>query len=119
VQRTYFGVHIEYVLERAGVALMAADEPASIRVERASRATGVLTRRIKQGVAEWYVLEMLAKSWAGFEEHTEQGYNVGVAPVCLPRRPDPPLGAGPARRGQDEDPAGPRPAAGARGGRPP
>jgi site-specific DNA recombinase len=52
-RRTYFGVHIEYLLERAGVALMAADEPASIRVDRASRATGVLTRRIKQGVAEW------------------------------------------------------------------
>jgi hypothetical protein len=23
---------------------------------------------------------MLAKSWAGSEEHTEQGYNVGVTP---------------------------------------
>src|SRR6266542_2143737 len=79
-RRTYYGVLIEHLLERAGVALMAADEPASIKLEQASRATGILTRRIKQGVAEWYVLDMLAKSWAGFEEHTEQGYNVGIPP---------------------------------------
>jgi site-specific DNA recombinase len=31
----------------------------------------------KQGVAEWYVTEMLEKSWGGFEQHTEQGYNIG------------------------------------------
>ncbi|WP_307677313.1 hypothetical protein [Streptomyces sp. V4I2] len=32
---------------------------------------------MKQGVVEWYVAELLEKSWAGFETHTEQGCNVG------------------------------------------
>jgi hypothetical protein len=31
-------------------------------------------------VAEWYILEMLEKSWDGFEEHTGQGWNVGKPP---------------------------------------
>jgi hypothetical protein len=38
----------------------------------------VLTRRVKQGVAEWYVLEILEKSWGGFEMHTEAGFNIGM-----------------------------------------
>lgn len=48
---------------------------------RAKTSTQVLTRRVKQGVAEWYVIEMLGKAWDGFETHTEQGYNVGKAVV--------------------------------------
>ena len=79
-RRTYFGVMVEHTLQRAGIVLMAADEPASISDRRAHRATGILTRRIKQGVAEWYVLDMLEKSWAGFEEHTLQGFNIGSVP---------------------------------------
>src|SRR5207248_2703014 len=34
----------------------------------------------KQGVAEWYIVEMLEKSWDGFETHTAQGWNVGKPP---------------------------------------
>ena len=37
----------------------------------------MLTRRVKQGVAEWYVLDLLEKSWGGFEIHTEAGFNIG------------------------------------------
>lgn len=40
----------------------------------------VLLRRAKQGVAEWYVLEMLEKSHQGTEIHTDQGFNVGKPP---------------------------------------
>ncbi len=76
-RRTYYGTKIEHDLERAGIALFAADEPI---LASGKRATTILTRRVKQGVAEWYVLEMLEKSWDGFCEHTKQGWNVGAAP---------------------------------------
>lgn len=78
-RRTHVATEIEYRLEQAGVVLWAADEPIRVtgRSRRARSATEVLTRRVKQGVAEWYVTELLEKSWAGFETHTEQGCNVG------------------------------------------
>lgn len=76
---TYFSTKIEYQLEQVGVPLLASDEPIRLdgNLRRAKAATQVLTRRVKQGVAEWYVTELLEKSWAGFEVHTEHGYNVG------------------------------------------
>ncbi|MBN1172830.1 MAG: recombinase family protein, partial [Micromonosporaceae bacterium] len=76
-RRTYFGTKIEHELERAGVQLVAADEPAQAGHKRA---TTILTRRVKQSVAEWYALEALEKAWDGFKEHTHQGYNVGRPP---------------------------------------
>ena len=76
-RRTYYGTKIEHDLEAAGVALFAADEPINLG---GKRATTILTRRVKQGVAEWYVLETLEKAWDGFCEHTRQGWNVGVPP---------------------------------------
>ncbi|WP_164492530.1 recombinase family protein [Streptomyces sp. CNQ-509] len=79
-RRTYFGTLIEHRLEAAGVPLLAADEPISFSGSRTKKATQILTRRVKQGVAEWYVLEMLEKAWGGFEEHTIQGYNIGKPP---------------------------------------
>jgi DNA invertase Pin-like site-specific DNA recombinase len=79
---TYSGTLIEHRLQQAGVPLLAADEPINLdrTGRRRSTATMVLTRRVKQGIAEWYVLEMLEKSWDGFATHTEQGYNVGKPP---------------------------------------
>ena len=79
-RRTYYGTLIEHRLERAGVPLLASDEPIVLTGRTARSATQVLTRRVKQGVAEWYVLDMLEKSWGGFEEHTRQGFNVGKPP---------------------------------------
>lgn len=78
-RRTYFGTKIEHELEQTGVALCAADEPI-LTDSRAKRATPTLTRRVKQAVSEWYVLQMLELSWDGFVEHTEQGWNVGKPP---------------------------------------
>jgi DNA invertase Pin-like site-specific DNA recombinase len=83
-RRTYFGTKIEHDLESSGVALFAADEPI---VLNGKRATTILTRRVKQGVAEWYVLELLEKSWDGFCEHTRQGWKwAGRPTVTQPRR---------------------------------
>ena len=76
-RRTYYGTKIEHDLEADGVALFAADEPISVT---GKRATTILTRRVKQGVAEWYVLETLEKSWDGFCGHTRQGWNIGRPP---------------------------------------
>jgi len=76
-RRTYIGTRIEHDLEQAGVRLYAADEPID---PRGKRSTGLLTRRVKQGVAEWYVLDMLERSWDGFKVHTGQGWNIGKPP---------------------------------------
>ncbi|MFD8494848.1 recombinase family protein [Amycolatopsis sp. NPDC059657] len=80
-RRTYIGTQIEHELEQHGILVVAVDE--GVRLGRTGRraktATQVLTRRVKQGVAEWYVTEMLEKSWDGFETHTDQGFNVGKA----------------------------------------
>ncbi len=78
-RRTYFGTKIEFELESDGVALCAADEPIMTN-SKAKRATPTLTRRVKQAVSEWYVLQMLELSWDGFIEHTQQGWNVGKPP---------------------------------------
>jgi site-specific DNA recombinase len=74
------------------------------------RATPTLTRRVKQAIAEWHVLNVLELSWGGLKAHTGQGHNIGKPPYgYLPeklrhhrsrRRP----------RGQDQAPAGTRPA---------
>jgi site-specific DNA recombinase len=84
---TYFGKKIEYELEQSGVALLAADEgitadalPSADGVMARKRATPILTRRVKQAIAEWYVLDMLEKAWGGLMEHTEQGFNIGKPP---------------------------------------
>ena len=79
-RRTYIGTEIEHRLERAGVRLLAADEPFQLGAadgRKAKVAAQVLTRRVKQGISEFYVLEMLEKSWDGFAVHTEEGFNIG------------------------------------------
>ena len=87
---TRIGTGIEWELERAGVALLAVDEgihpdliPAlagSGGAGRPKKATPVLTRRVKQAISEWYVLNMLELSWEGFIQHTIQGWNIGKPP---------------------------------------
>ncbi|WP_285509931.1 recombinase family protein [Actinokineospora sp. NBRC 105648] len=81
-RRTYIGTEVKHKLEQLGIMLIAVDEGVHLPKDgrRTKTATQVLTRRVKQGVAEWYVTEMLEKSWDGFEPHTEQGYNIGRAP---------------------------------------
>lgn len=75
-RRTYHGTKIKYELERCGITLRAADEPLSANLG-ARKTTPTLTRRVKQAVAEWYVLQMLELSHEGAVEHTRQGWNIG------------------------------------------
>jgi site-specific DNA recombinase len=83
---SYFSTKIEYELAQVGVALLAADEgirtDAVLRTggERPKQATQILTRRVKQAISEWYVVNMLELSWDGAREHTRQGWNIGKPP---------------------------------------
>lgn len=85
---TYIGTKIEYDLEQAGVALLAADEgidPSAVpglddSAAPLRKATPTLTRRIKQAISEWYVLNMLELSWDGTKAHVSQGFNIGKPP---------------------------------------
>ncbi len=42
-------------------------------------ATTVLVRRVKQGVAEWFRLQLKEKTWKGLAEHALDGWNIGPA----------------------------------------
>ncbi|HEX8631745.1 MAG TPA: recombinase family protein, partial [Catenuloplanes sp.] len=80
---THQGTKIEHDLELLGVPLLASDEPIIFDGQpgrKRKKASSILLRRTKQGVAEWYIVEMLEKSWDGFEQHTIQGWNVGKPP---------------------------------------
>ena len=74
---TFNALKLEKKLSRQGIPLFATDEPASIE---GINATTVLVRRVKQGVAEWYRLQLKEKSWKGLEEHALAGWNSGPAP---------------------------------------
>ncbi len=74
---TFNALKLEKALSRQGIPLFATDEPASIE---GINATTVLVRRVKQGVAEWYRLQLKEKAWKGLEEHALAGWNTGPAP---------------------------------------
>ena len=40
----------------------------------------MLVRRVKQGVAEWFRLQLKEKTWKGLVEHSLDGWNIGPAP---------------------------------------
>jgi site-specific DNA recombinase len=81
---TFDGTRIEHELELLDIPLLAADEP----LER--NATAILTRRVKQGVAEWYVRSLLEKSRAGMEDSVRQGWHTAARrPTGTPWRPTP------------------------------
>lgn len=65
------GTRIERDLEKLDVPLFVADEP------MVTNATAILTRRVKQGVAEWYVRDLIEKSRRGMEESVKQGWHTG------------------------------------------
>jgi len=68
---SYDGIVVEHELEQLDIPLLAADEPLQ------QNATAFLTRRVKQGIAEWYVRLLLEKSRAGMEESVRQGWHTG------------------------------------------
>jgi hypothetical protein len=68
---------LEKELSRQGIPLFATDEPADIE---GVNATTVLVRRVKQGVAEWFRLQLKEKIWKGLVEHSLDGWNIGTPP---------------------------------------
>ena len=73
---TYYALKLEKELTNAGIPLFATDEPIDIA---GANATTVLVRRVKQGVAEWFRLQIKEKSWRGLREHSLAGWNIGPA----------------------------------------
>jgi site-specific DNA recombinase len=71
---TVDSTQIERDLKRLGVSLYAADEPMT------TDATAILTRRVKQGISEWYALDLMEKSRRGMEESVRQGWHTGGRP---------------------------------------
>jgi site-specific DNA recombinase len=74
---TYYALQLEKQLTLAGIPLFATDEPIGIE---GANATTVLVRRVKQGVAEWFRLQIKEKAWKGLREHSLAGWNIGAAP---------------------------------------
>lgn len=48
-------------------------DPLVEHIRKTGPSTPILTRRVKQAVAERYVLQMLEMSWDGTREHARQG----------------------------------------------
>jgi site-specific DNA recombinase len=81
-RRMALALAYEEELLRAGVPVYVSDEAGE-----PGRPTSVLTRRIKQAVGEWYVLELVEESRRGMEENTRQGFNTGgIAPYGYRKR---------------------------------
>lgn len=68
---------LEKELNAAGVPLFATDEPIDVA---GINPTTILVRRVKQGVAEWYRLQIKEKAWKGLREHALAGWNIGKPP---------------------------------------
>jgi site-specific DNA recombinase len=80
---TFNALKLEKKLARQGIPVFATDEPIVID---GVNATTVLVRRVKQGVAEWFRLQLKEKTWKGLAEHALDGWNIGPAPYGY--RPD-------------------------------
>jgi site-specific DNA recombinase len=74
---TFNALKLEKKLSRQGIPVFATDEPIVID---GVNATTVLVRRVKQGVAEWFRLQLKEKTWKGLAEHALAGWNIGPAP---------------------------------------
>src|SRR5579875_3109293 len=72
---TFYALKLEKELTLAGIPLFATDEPIDIA---GANATTVLIRRVKQGVAEWFRLQIKEKAWQGLVEHSLEGWKIGT-----------------------------------------
>ena len=75
---TYNSLKLERQLQDQGIPIFATDEPFNIE---GINATTILVRRVKQGVAEWYRLQLKGKVWDGLKEHSLAGWNLGKVPI--------------------------------------
>jgi site-specific DNA recombinase len=103
----YDSVKLERKLGSHGIPLLATDEPADIT---GLNATTVLVRRVKQGVAEWYRIQLKAKTRKGLEEHAIAGVQQRPRALRVRPRPHPAPGHRQGQPGPDQDPARRRPA---------
>jgi len=76
----YNSLKLERELQDQGIPLFATDEPFNIE---GINATTVLVRRVKQGVAEWYRLQLKGKVWDGLKEHSLGGKTPNGGPRAL------------------------------------
>src|SRR5215471_19517106 len=74
---TFNALKLERQLRDAGIPLFATDEPINAA---GINATTILVRRVKQGVAEWFRLQLKEKAWKGMQEHTIAWWNSGTIP---------------------------------------
>jgi site-specific DNA recombinase len=74
----YASLKLEKELSEQGIQIFATDEPFNIE---GINATSILVRRVKQGVAEWYRLQLKGKVWDGLREHSLEGWNIGKVPI--------------------------------------
>jgi site-specific DNA recombinase len=74
---TFSALKLERELTAQGVPLFGTDEPIDVT---GMNSTTVLIRRVKQGVAEWFRLQLKEKTWKGLREHSLAGWNIGPAP---------------------------------------
>jgi len=63
-------VKLEKELSRHGIPLYATDKPAQAA---SVNATTVLVSRVRQGMAEWFRLQLKEKTWKGLVEHSIDG----------------------------------------------
>jgi site-specific DNA recombinase len=95
-RRMVLALAYEEELRLANISIYVSDEAGE-----PGRPTSVLTRRIKQAVGEWYVLEHVEESRRGMEENTRQGFNTGgIAPYGYRKRFLPHPGRSMADRGK-------------------
>jgi DNA invertase Pin-like site-specific DNA recombinase len=81
---TLASLTLEKELSRHGIPIFATDEPASLE---GANPTTILVRRVRQGVAEFFRLQLLQKTWKGLTEHAIDGWNIGpVLYGYLPER---------------------------------
>ena len=76
-RKTADSTRVEQELEQLGIGLFASDEPMT------TDATAILTRRVKQGVAEWYVRDLIEKSGAAWRSRSARaGTPAGEHPTA-------------------------------------
>ena len=82
----FSALKLEKELDAQGIPLFATDEPAQIE---GINATSVLVRGIKQGIAEWYRIQLKDKVRKGLKEHSLDGWNLGPVPYGYLAEPVP------------------------------
>jgi DNA invertase Pin-like site-specific DNA recombinase len=74
---TYDALRLEKELHAAGIFIIATDEPIDAH---APEAAVILVRRVKQGMAEYFRLNIKTQLWEGLRQYAISGHNTGPCP---------------------------------------